>query len=123
MKLGFLSAILPDVSFDKVLAFAAVNRFACVEVACWPVGKAERRFAGVTHLDVAKFTAARPTTCMHDAGAWRDHLGPRLLSNPLDPDTAAAKRCVGTETGRRAAFARIEDREHVCRTRLDEGGR
>ena len=94
MKLGFLSAILPDVSFDKVLAFAAVNRFACVEVACWPVGKAERRFAGVTHLDVAKFTAARADD-VHALtlarGVTISALG--YYPNPLDPDTAVAKRC------------------------------
>lgn len=28
--------------------------FACVEVACWPVGKAERRYAGVSHIDVQR---------------------------------------------------------------------
>src|SRR5262249_31780637 len=29
--------------------------FACVELMCWPPGKAERRYAGVTHLDVTHF--------------------------------------------------------------------
>ena len=58
MKLGFVSAILPDLSFDQVLAFAAAERFACVEIMCWPVGKAEPRYAGVTHIDVSSFTRA-----------------------------------------------------------------
>jgi sugar phosphate isomerase/epimerase len=53
MKLGFVSAILPDLSLDEVLAFAARERFECVELMCWPKGKAERRYAGVTHVDVA----------------------------------------------------------------------
>ena len=26
--------------------------YQCVEVACWPAGKAERRYAGVSHIDV-----------------------------------------------------------------------
>nr|WP_242694128.1 sugar phosphate isomerase/epimerase family protein [Proteiniclasticum aestuarii] len=30
--------------------------YACVEVACWPVGKAERRYAGVTHIDVEQLS-------------------------------------------------------------------
>jgi len=53
MKLGFFTAILPDLSFEQVLQFAARNNFSCVEVACWPAGKAERKFAGITHIDVA----------------------------------------------------------------------
>lgn len=57
MQLGFVSAILPDLPLEEVLAFAAANHFACIEVMCWPVGKAERRYAGVTHLDVTAFTA------------------------------------------------------------------
>ena len=56
MHLGFVSAILPDQTLEQVLAFAAAERFACVEVMCWPVGRAERKFAGVTHVDVTRFT-------------------------------------------------------------------
>jgi sugar phosphate isomerase/epimerase len=58
MQLGFVSAILPDLSLEEVFAFAREAGFATVELMCWPVGKAERRYAGVTHLDVAGFTAA-----------------------------------------------------------------
>ncbi|MEO8351361.1 MAG: sugar phosphate isomerase/epimerase [Chthoniobacteraceae bacterium] len=59
MKLGFVSAILPELSLEEVLAFAAAENFSCVEVMCWPVGKAERRYAGVTHLEVGDFSDAR----------------------------------------------------------------
>jgi sugar phosphate isomerase/epimerase len=58
MKLGFVSAILPDQTLDEVLGFARDNRFETVEIMCWPVGKAERRYAGVTHIDVATLDAA-----------------------------------------------------------------
>ena len=51
MKLGFVSAILADQSLDDVLDFAAAEQFSCVELMCWPKGKAERRYAGVTHID------------------------------------------------------------------------
>lgn len=57
MKLGFVSAILPDLPLEQVLEFAGQNGFSCVELMCWPKGKAERRYAGVTHIDVANIKA------------------------------------------------------------------
>jgi sugar phosphate isomerase/epimerase len=51
MQLGFLSAILPDASLEQVFANASRLGYDCVELACWPVGKAERRYSGVTHID------------------------------------------------------------------------
>ncbi len=59
MKLGFVSAILPDLSLADVARFAAETSFDCVELMCWPVGKADRRYAGVTHVDVTDFTSAK----------------------------------------------------------------
>jgi sugar phosphate isomerase/epimerase len=35
-----------------VLEVCAREQFACVELMCWPVGPADRRYAGVTHIDV-----------------------------------------------------------------------
>ncbi len=58
MQLGFVSAILADLSLEEVLAFAQAQGFGCVELMCWPVGKAERRYAGVTHVDVTNFGKA-----------------------------------------------------------------
>jgi len=55
MQLGFVTAILPDLSLTEVLDFAAREKFDCVELMCWPVGKKERKYAGVTHLDVTEF--------------------------------------------------------------------
>ena len=52
MELGFVTAILPELALREILQFASAEGFKCVEVMCWPVGKAERRYAGVTHLDV-----------------------------------------------------------------------
>ena len=54
MKLGFVSAILAEQSLDTVLGFAGTEGFSCVELMCWPRGKAERRYAGVTHIDIAE---------------------------------------------------------------------
>jgi len=58
MQLGFVSAIVPDWTLEEVFAFAAQEGFDCVEIMCWPVGKAERRYAGVTHIDVTSFDTA-----------------------------------------------------------------
>lgn len=52
MKLGFVSAILDGFSFEEMVGTAAQLGFSCVEVACWPQGGAERRYAGVSHIDV-----------------------------------------------------------------------
>src|SRR5438309_1884987 len=87
MQLGFVSAILPDLSLEQVLAFAAEEGFACVEVMCWPPGKADRRYAGVSHIDVTRFGPS-------EAGAIRaltEKYGVALSGlgyypNPLDPD-------------------------------------
>jgi len=56
IKLGFLSAILADQTFEEVVSFASESGYACVEIMCWPPGKAERRYAGVTHIDVTNFS-------------------------------------------------------------------
>jgi len=58
MKLGFVSAILPELSFEEVLQTAQEIGYDCVEVMCWPVGKATRRYAGVTHIDCASLDKA-----------------------------------------------------------------
>jgi sugar phosphate isomerase/epimerase len=95
MKLGFVSAILPDLSLEQVLAFAAAQRFECVELMCWPVGKAERKYAGVTHVDVTGFTQARAddvNALARKHGVEISGLG--FYPNPLDPDPAVAKNAV-----------------------------
>ena len=51
MKLGFISSILEQDSYEEMMDTAAELGFECVEVACWPKGKAERRYAGVSHID------------------------------------------------------------------------
>ena len=96
MHLGFVSAILPELNLEQVLAFARAERFACVEAMCWPVGKADRKFAGVTHVDVAGFTHAEAddvNALCAKYGVGLSGLG--YYPNPLDPNLAAAKRVIG----------------------------
>jgi sugar phosphate isomerase/epimerase len=59
---------------------------------CWPVGQAERRYAGVTHIDVVGFTevdAARVRELMASAGVSISGLG--YYPNPLVPDADEAQ--------------------------------
>lgn len=51
MKFGLLTAILDGWTFEEAVDIAADMGFQCLEVACWPAGKAERRYAGVSHID------------------------------------------------------------------------
>lgn len=53
MKLGLVTAILEQYDYEKMIDTVSAMGFECVEVACWPAGKAERRYAGVSHIDVA----------------------------------------------------------------------
>ena len=92
MQLGFVTAILPEFDLDQVLAFAAAERFACVEAMCWPVGKAERKYAGVTHVDVTEFTRARADGAREPPGV------PRARA----PDRRAGGRDVRRAPGRGA---------------------
>ncbi len=92
MKLGFVSAILPDLSLEEVAQFAKHAGYDCVELMCWPVGKSERRYAGVTHVDVTNFKksdAARVNDIMAAAGVSISGLG--YYPNPLCADPAEAK--------------------------------
>lgn len=54
MEFGLLTAILENASYEEAIDFAAKCGFKCVEVACWPAGKGERRYAGASHIDAEK---------------------------------------------------------------------
>lgn len=86
LDLGFVSAILAEKNFEEVVDFASQNTFRCVEIMCWPKGKAERRYAGVTHIDVDTLDDVKVKYI-------RDYLAKRNIyisglgyyPNPLDP--------------------------------------
>jgi sugar phosphate isomerase/epimerase len=84
MQLGFVSAILADLSLEEVFAFARDEGFACVEVMCWPAGQADRRYAGVCHLNVNNFAVGDVTKLTHKYRVAISGLG--YYPNPLDAD-------------------------------------
>ncbi|SDD21140.1 sugar phosphate isomerase/epimerase family protein [Kordiimonas lacus] len=92
MKFGFQSAILADLSFEEVVDFASENGFECVEIMCWPVGQADRKYAGVTHLDVTNFTKADAEKALgycEKKGVSISALG--YYPNLLSPDAEEAE--------------------------------
>ena len=96
MQLGFVTAILPDLSLQEVVQFAADEGLACIEVMCWPPGKAERRYAGVTHIDVTNFgpvEAQQVKNLLKSANVSISGLG--YYPNPLTPDPAEAEVYIG----------------------------
>ena len=95
MQLGFVSAIVPDLLLEQVADLAAAEGFDCVELMCWPTGKAERRYAGVTHVDVSGFSAAdarRVQGVMAERGVAISGLG--YYPNPLAADPTEAERAI-----------------------------
>jgi len=95
MQLGFVSAILPDFPLEDVFGFAAAEGFDCVELMCWPPGAADRRYAGVTHIDVTRIDAAeveRIHALANRHGVAISGLG--YYPNPLDPNSEARRFCI-----------------------------
>lgn len=104
MQLGFVSAILPELSLEEVFELAAAEGYECVEVMCWPPGKAERRYAGVTHIDVTELddrAIARIGQLQHRTGVRISSLG--YYPNALSGD--AAEAATGVEHIRRVIEA------------------
>lgn len=87
MKLGFVSAILPEQSFEYVIDLASANGFSCVEVMCWPKGKAQRRYAGVTHIDMNTLTDEKAKQINEYLEQKAIHISAiGYYPNPLDSD-------------------------------------
>jgi len=87
MKLGFVSSILSDFNFEEVIDYASENGFECVEMACWPKGKAERRYAGVTHINIDELNENRIEYIKNHCSkknVFISALG--YYPNTLDPD-------------------------------------
>lgn len=95
LKIGLHSAILPDQSFEEVIDICHEKGFQSVELCVWPQGKSERRYAGVSHLDVENHDAAYIKHIL-DYAKSKDveivALG--YYPNPLDPDVAKSSAAI-----------------------------
>lgn len=95
MKLGILSAIYEGYTFEEMIDHASRVGYECVEVACWPQGKAERRYAGVSHIDVENLDDAKAEYILDYVkkhGMEISALG--FYPNPLDPDKNKAEAAI-----------------------------
>lgn len=95
LQLGFVSAILAEQSLESVLHIAGQLGYDCVELMCWPAGKAERRYAGVTHVEVDSADAGHlksVQSLVKSKGIAISGLG--YYPNPLTPDSTEAQKAV-----------------------------
>ncbi|MDF2876938.1 MAG: sugar phosphate isomerase/epimerase [Clostridia bacterium] len=87
MKLGLVSAILTEYTFEQVIDFAAEAGYKCVEIMTWPKGKADRRYAGVTHIDIDHLDELNIKYIKDYAASKSVELSALgYYPNPLDPD-------------------------------------
>ena len=96
MKLGIFTAAFPGKSLEEVAAWTAENGFETLEIACWPLEKASRRYAGITTIDVEGFDAAKAK----EVHAILNHYGLSISSlgyypNPLHPDPEHRETVIG----------------------------
>ena len=91
MKLGLFTSAFPGLSLEQVAQWAAASGYETLELAAWPPSKAERRYAGVTHVDAEsldKAGAAAIRNLLQGLGLGISSLG--YYPNPLDPDPAVS---------------------------------
>ena len=95
MKLGFVTSILDGWNFEEMLEVAEKLNFQCIEVACWPPSGAERRYAGVSHINVAELNeekAAEINGCCKEKNIEISSLA--FYPNTMDPDEAKREAAV-----------------------------
>jgi len=87
MKLGLFTAAFPQYNLEQSADWAVENGFEALELACWPREKANRRYAGVTTIDVVdmeKEQARKIKNTVDKRGLVISSLG--YYPNPLSPD-------------------------------------
>lgn len=98
MKLGFITAILDNKSYEEVIDCAHELGYQCVEVACWPAGAAERRYAGISHIDcerVLRDDAYAEHILQYARERGVEISATSYYPNPLDPDPERRQAIVG----------------------------
>ena len=87
MRMGFLTAPLPDLTLEELVGWGVEQGFTRLEVACWPKTFENRRYAGTQHIDVSALVpdeAARINALFES-----HHMKISALSyfpNPMEPD-------------------------------------
>jgi sugar phosphate isomerase/epimerase len=85
MKLGLLTAPFPQRSLEQVAMWAAGEGFQMLEVASWPAAGGERRrYAGTSHIDVARVDSVAVRELLAKHGLEISSLA--YYPNNLHPD-------------------------------------
>src|SRR4026208_207626 len=87
MKLGFYTAALPDNTLEQAAKWGAESGFQAIEIACWPLEKATRRYAGVSHIDMTTLDKTKAKEIRKMLNGYNlpiSSLG--YYPNPLHPD-------------------------------------
>ena len=97
MKLGFLTAPFPDRSLAEVADWASAERFAALEIACWPKSTGPtRRYAGTCHIDVDGLSAAQGREISDELAAKGIEISALgYYPNPLHPDAGHRDAVIG----------------------------
>src|SRR4030042_1856699 len=87
MKLGFFTAALPGNTLEQAAQWGAESGFQAIEIACWPLEKGTRRYAGVTHINVNELDRGQAKNIRK----MIDNYGMTISAlayypNPLHPD-------------------------------------
>jgi sugar phosphate isomerase/epimerase len=96
MKLGIFTAAFPGKPLEEVAAWSAESGFETLEIACWPLEKAARRYAGISTIDVNNFEPAQAKevhAILKDYGLSISSLG--YYPNPMHPDPAHRDVVIG----------------------------
>ncbi len=95
MKIGFVTSILDHYDLEGVLSTAASMGFECLEVACWPEGTTERRYAGVSHIDVVDMNDDAAEKVLQKCSQAQIEISAlAYYPNVLDSDEAKAQKCI-----------------------------
>lgn len=97
MQFGLLSAILDGWNYEEVIDTVKDFDLKCVELASWPQGKAERRYAGVSHIDAERALCddeycASVISYAKDRGVFISSLG--YYPNVLDKNEEKSERAI-----------------------------
>jgi sugar phosphate isomerase/epimerase len=94
MQLGFVSAIVPELNLQQVIELASSIGYQTVELMCWPPSKADRRYAGVTHINVLELDESKVSSIRKMLESHRVSIsGLGYYPNCLSSNQEEAERC------------------------------
>ena len=85
MKLGLLTAPLPETPLEEIATWSSENGFSMLEVCCWPSDEGStRRYGGICHIDVDDLSPTRSSEIVDElAGRGITISGIGYYPNPV----------------------------------------